>query len=189
MRFSLLCGLAAAAFAGAADVTSCQSCTQAVGELLKQVPVLSKKNTREGDKELALGDALPTMCSGNVFSGFEGAAEMAAACKGFAKPGGALEAALLKGEPAAAACAAQCEGVAEADRAPKAKAPAKARKEAAPKGGKPAPRKGSVDDPAYKEALKKKAARDFKRHNVPIGKKGKKVEADEAEAAGGAGDL
>ena len=187
MRFYL--ALAAAAFASA-DVTSCQSCTQAVGELLKQVPVLSKQNTRAGDKELALGDALPTMCSGNVFSGFEGAAEMATACKGFAKPGGALEAALLKGEPAAAACAAQCEGVAEADRAPKAKAPAKARKEAAaPKGGKPAPRKGSVDDPAYKEALKKKAARDFKRHNKPIGSKAKKAEADEAEAAGGAGDL
>jgi hypothetical protein len=187
---ALLLAAATAAAPPAATLT-CQSCTHSVGELLKQVPVLTRtKGVREGDKELALGDALPSMCAGNVFSGLAAAPELAAACKAFAVPGGAIEAALLAGQPPAQACAALCAGVAEGERAPAAKAaaPAKAAK-AAPKAAKggakatPAYREGSVDDPKVKEALKRKKARDAKKGRKPAA-----VEEEEPAEAG-AGDL
>ena len=185
----LALGLCSLQAVSAADAVTCQACTHSVTEILKQVPVLTRtKGVREGDKELALGDALPTMCSSNVFSGLAAAAEMATACKGFAKSGGAIEAALLAGKPAAEACAALCEGVAEGDRAPSLKPTPKPKKEAPLKPGKTAPRKGSVDDPAYKAALKKKAARDAARGANSRKGKGKPVEEEEP-AEEGAGDL
>ena len=142
----------------------CQSCTFATGELLKSYPVLSKPEKRDGDKALALGDALPTMCLSNVFKGLNGADALAAACKPFSEPEGPVAKALLAGGDAAAACAAACEGVAEDARAPAAAAPQKA-KPAAKKGG-AAGRKGTVDDPQYKAALKAKAKRDAKRKSA-----------------------
>ena len=150
----------------ASSELGCQSCLHATEALIKQTPIRSRSNTRAGDKELALGDSLPTMCSGYVFSGLELASELADACKkeGFAKAGGAVESALLEGKGALDACSTVCEGIPESGRVPKQKAAAAAAKQApSPKGGKSAPRKGSVDDPAYKEALKKKAKRDAAR--------------------------
>ena len=174
---------------GAADLVACQACTHSVTEIHKQVPLLKRTGVREGDKEMALGDALPTMCVANVFNGLASAPEMAAACKGFSQAGGAIEKALLAGQGASEACASLCEGVAEGERSPK---PAKvAPKAAAPplKPGKTAPRKGSVDDPAYKAALKKKAARDAARGAHNKKKRAAVVEEEEEEAEGGVGDL
>ena len=188
----LLALLASPALAAvpAESLLKCHACTHSVGEMLKQVPVLTRtKGVREGDKELALGDALPSMCASNVFSSLAFAPELAAACKTFAAPGGAIEAALLAGKPAAEACAALCEGVAAGERAPKAKPAGKAPKGgAAPAKGAPAKptpkyREGSVDDPRVKAALKKKAARDAR-------KGGKKAAAAEDDfEGGGGGDL
>jgi hypothetical protein len=197
MRTFLLAALACIAACSAAALPAatltCQSCTHSVAELLKQVPILTRtKGVREGDKELALGDALPSMCAGNVFSGLASASELAGACKAFAVPGGAIEAALLAGKPAAEACAAMCEGVAEGERKPAAKAAPKAAKGAAAAGGgggakgakaTPKFREGSVDDPRVKAALKAKAARDARKG------KGKKPAAQEEEVEEGAGDL
>jgi len=151
--------------ASAASELGCQSCIHATEALIKQTPILSRSNTRAGDKELALGDNLPNMCSGYVFSGLERSSELADACKseGLSKSGGVLEAALLQGKGVTEACTSFCEGISEAERVPKVKSAAPAAgKSDPPKGGK-APRKGSVDDPAYKEALKKKKARDAAR--------------------------
>jgi hypothetical protein len=177
-----------------ADVTSCRSCTHAVAELYKQVPVLLKTTgVREGDKELALGDALPSMCSSNVFSGLEDASDMATSCKTYSRGGSAVEKALLEGKPVGDVCTTLCEGVAEGDRAPKAKAQkpkAKPAPAANAKGGKAAPRKGSVDDPAYKEALKRKARRDEQRSGASRGGRSSSSEqAPEEAAEEGAGDL
>ena len=149
-----------------AGAIECQSCTFATGELLKSYPVLSKPEKREGDKALALGDALPTMCLSNVFKGLNEAAALAAACKPFSEPEGPVATALLAGGDAAGACAAACEGVAEDARAPAAAAPQKA-KPAAKKGGAAGKgRKGTVDDPQYAAALKAKAKRDAKRKSA-----------------------
>ena len=161
---SLLLSLASLAAAGG-DPTSCQACTHSVAELLKAVPVLSKTSGfREGDKELALGDALPSMCVSNVFKGLEEAAALEKACKPFAAFEGPAVTSLLAGGGVAGACEAACAGVPEEARAPAAAAPKKpaAKKEGGKgdKGGKADPRKGSVDDPAYKAALKAKAKRD-----------------------------
>lgn len=145
------------------NVLGCQSCLVSTEALIKQVPILSRTNTREGDKELALGDALPMMCSSYVFSGLDKSSELADACKPFSKTGSAIEAGLLAGKKPGEVCEALCAGVAEGDRVPKPKAAAPkkdASKEAKATGGKPLPRKGSVDDPAFAAALKAKAARD-----------------------------
>jgi hypothetical protein len=192
MLLACIAATASSASAPPAATLTCQSCTHSVAELLKQVPVLTRtKGVREGDKELALGDALPSMCAGNVFSGLASAPELAAACKAFAVPGGAIEAALLAGKPAAEACAALCEGVAEGERKPAAKAAPKAPKGGAAsagggaKGAKATPkfREGSVDDPRVKAALKAKAARDARKG------RGKKPAAEVEEVEEGAGDL
>ena len=188
----LAAALPALAAVPAESLLKCNACTHAVAEMLKQVPVLTRtKGVREGDKELALGDALPSMCASNVFSSLAFAPELAAACKTFAAPGGAIEAALLAGKAPAAACAALCEGVAEGERAPKPKPAAKAAKGAAAgKGGAPARptpkfREGSVDDPRVKAALKKKAARDARKG----GKKAAAAEPEDEFEGSGSGDL
>jgi hypothetical protein len=142
--------------AGAAPI-DCQACTFATSELMKANPVLGKPEKREGDKALALGDALPSMCLSNVFKGLADAAALEAACKPFAAAEGPVAKALLEGGDA---CAAVCEGVPEDARAPAAAAQ-KPGKAAAPKKG--GARKGTVDDPAYKQALKAKAKRDAER--------------------------
>ena len=149
--------------ASATDPTSCQACTHAVSELLKSVPILSRTNTREGDKELALGDALPSMCVSNVFKGLANAPALEAACKPFSSFEGPAVTALLAGGGVPGACAAACDGVPEDARAPTAAA---ARKATAPPPPpkKGAPKKGTVDDPAYKAALAAKAKRDAARN-------------------------
>ena len=99
----LACALPAAG-AAAAGATECQACTHAIGELMKQVPLLSRAGARADDKAMALADALPSMCAGNVFSGLENGPALAAACEVFAAAD-TVEAALLEGQGSAAVCA------------------------------------------------------------------------------------
>jgi hypothetical protein len=109
---------------------------------------LGKPEKRDGDRALALGDALPSMCLSNVFKGLTDADKLTEACKSFSGAEGAVAKAILSGD-AASACSAACEGVEEAQRTPAAaahkpsKGPAKKDKE-----GKKEARKGTVDDPA-----------------------------------------
>jgi len=178
----LALSLAPGAFAEPGDESpatlECQACTLATKELLKAQPVLRKPagQFREGDKEMALADAMPSFCSSGVFGGYAvKAGALVDSCKSFLKThnaGGKFEAAIAAdaSPSAAAACATACAGVPEAQHEPeaaKAKG-ASAGKAAggsagAAKGKKADARAGTVNDPAYAAALKKKKARDAKR--------------------------
>jgi len=171
--------LARAEDAPAADAAllTCHACVAGTTELLKSVPLLKKPTAKprdEEDKLMALADAMPSFCNtGNMHGYGSDVAALSKSCTAFVKAAGApLEAALVaQGATPQSVCAEACAAVPEDQRVPKAGA-------AAPAGGAKGPAKkkgdGTVNDPAYKAALKKKAARDAKR-------------ARAAAAGGGAG--
>jgi hypothetical protein len=182
----------AAAEASSSSALQCQACSTATTELLKSVPVLKRTTgVREGDKEMALADAMPNFCSSYVFSGLAEAAALAEACKSFLaehNKGSAVEALLVAGSAPAAVCESACAGVPEQERSPK---QAEARQPAAKKaaggssskaGAAGAARKGTVDDPAYKAALKKKAERDARRGASKRGRPAGSSSSSEGEA-------
>lgn len=161
----------AAAIASASSIASaseegvCHACLLGVKELVKSVPILKKatSSVREGDKELALADAMPSFCSSSNFHGYS--QELVTDCKTFLAAGnvdGALEKTLIGGEiDESKVCESVCSVVDESLREPKRVESSK------PVGGSKTAQKnaktGTVNDPAYKEALKKKEARDKKR--------------------------
>ena len=141
----------------------CHACLIGVKELVKSVPILKKatSSVRDGDKELALADAMPSFCSSSNFHGYS--QDLVTDCKTFlagSNADGALEKTLISGEiDENKVCEAVCSVVDESLREPK-------RVETKPSGGNKATKNaktGTVNDPAYKEALKKKEARDKKR--------------------------
>ena len=134
-----------------------------VKELVKAVPILKKATSavREGDKELALADAMPSFCSSSNFHGYS--QDLVTDCKTFITANnvdGALEKTLISGEiDENKVCESVCSVVEESLREPK-----RVESASKPAGGKVKNAKtGTVNDPAYKEALKKKEARDKKR--------------------------
>lgn len=160
-------GAAAAAVAArAADApfTDCSLCTAATTELVGRLPVLTRAGASADDKAMALGEALPNFCDASNFRGrFADPAGATAPCAAFlAAAGEPFRAALLAGGGVDGACAAACEGVPAGERMPVPPPPAPRKRKF---GEKPAPagRKGTVDDPAYKAALKKQRARASRR--------------------------
>ena len=152
-------------YASASEEGVCHACLLGVKELVKSVPILKKatSSVREGDKELALADAMPSFCSSSNFHGYS--QELVTDCKTFLAAGnvdGALEKTLIGGEiDESKVCESVCSVVDESLREPKR---VESSKQAG--GGKTAQKNaktGTVNDPAYKEALKKKEARDKKR--------------------------
>jgi len=165
MNIRVLALLFSSSFASASEEGVCHACLLGVKELVKSVPILKKatSSVREGDKELALADAMPSFCSSSNFHGYS--QELVTDCKTFLTAGnvdGALEKTLIGGEiDESKVCESVCSVVDESLREPKRVESSK------PAGGSKTAQKnaktGTVNDPAYKEALKKKEARDKKR--------------------------
>lgn len=164
--------LSLAAPGEAQDTQKCNVCMAASTELIKRTPIL-QRDAKEEDKQLAVGENFDNFCSTYNFGDYaEDTHAFAKVCKALVSEqnaDGALQAKFVAGQPAAEICSTVCEGVLEGERLPKYVATPRP-KAAAGKGsaagrGKPVPKgkKGTVDDPAYKEALKRKAARDARR--------------------------
>jgi len=138
----------------------CQLCTAATTELVARLPLLSRAGASADDKAMALGEALPNFCDASNFRGrFADPSGASGPCAAWlAAAGEPFRAALLGGGGVEGACAAACEGVPAGERMPVPPPPAPKKRKF---GEKPAPagRKGTVDDPAYKAALKKQRAR------------------------------
>jgi hypothetical protein len=148
----------------ASDEGVCHSCIIGIKELVKAVPILRKAtaSVREGDKELALADAMPSFCSSSNFHGFS--QDLVTDCKTFlttSNVDGALEKTLISGEiDEKKVCESVCAFLPEDKREPaRVESQQKSTGNKATKNAKT----GTVNDPAYKEALKKKEARDKKR--------------------------
>jgi hypothetical protein len=166
---------AAVALSGSAvsaELLQCNACMAATTELLKRTPILQRANARSDDKNMAVFEGLEQFCSTYNFHAYTAdPSAFAAACKSFlasANENGELTATLVDGADAAAVCGSVCADVPEGERltsyTPEPKKKGSEDKSKASKGSsKSSARKGSVDDPAYKEALKRKAARDARR--------------------------
>jgi hypothetical protein len=190
---------AATAAAPSPDVIGCQACSAAITETIARAPILAKAGARKEDKESAVYDALS--CEAFTFRPYASdPAALAKACRRVLdthNANGELVAALVAGSDAKTACAAVCEGVEEGKRMPVFEAPPPKAPKAGAKGagggktggaggGKSAPsapagRKGTVDDPQVKEALKKKAERDARRAAKSAGAGAAKAAEGEAE--------
>lgn len=165
MNVALLTAVAATGLAGAsADMLTCNACYAATKEIIQRTPILSRDALTE-DKKMALYDSFPTFCSSFNFHAYTAdVSSFSSACDTFIKASDkeALQESLVNGEGASAVCATPCEGIAEEARLTSYTAPPRDKSAKKP-AAKNAPGKGTVDDPAYKEALKRKAKRDAKR--------------------------
>ncbi len=180
LAVALVAGGAVLAAEPAADaaLAACHACTAAVTETIARAPILAREGAKAEDKESAVFDALS--CDAYNFRPYtDDPSSMSKACARVLEAHnaeGELVAALVAGADAKAACAAPCAGVDEDKRMPvyspppaKAAKPGKGKEEGGKKKGSAsskgaaAGRKGTVDDPQVKEALKKKAERDARR--------------------------
>jgi hypothetical protein len=162
----LLVGIIVAALvvgeaAGSAPGT-CQVCTAAVTELIKRVPKVGRADVKDEDKAVAVAEAMENFCD-NFGSGdyFEDHGAAKKVCKALLKASHeAIAASIQSGSDAGTVCASACEGVDVDARMPHYTPPPRESKK---KAAKPVKGKGTVNDPKYKAALKKKAERDARR--------------------------
>lgn len=151
-----------AVIAASPESETCLVCTAAALELIKRVPIVRRAGASDSDKAVAVSEATDNFCDN--FGGGPYFADISAAqktCTAFLKKSRAsIEHVVQGGGDATAVCDSVCGGLDAAARTPHYTAPSRAKAKAPEKSVKG---KGTVNDPKFKAALKKKAERDARR--------------------------